>query len=380
LNFDVVVVGGSSAGLYAAELLAQQGKRVAVFEREKGISTSSRLYIITPGLYRVIPDLDPRLIRQQVQAFQLFAGDCQVRINLSEPDLVIDRIQLLRYLYDRAVSAGVEFYFNCEFISFNDGADGNSILFENIGKELRVKTDCLIGADGVQSKIRTALGMNSIPQVPLLQAEVKLPSDWDDMVSQVWFKPSRSKYFFWMIPDDDRRGVAGLIAEPGSDIRRLLSDFLEEIGLTALGFQSGSAAMYSPSQPMEAHLGNLRVLLIGDAGGQVKVTTVGGSVTGLAGSRAAVQAIAENVAYHHPARGLKRELQLHWLIRELLDQMRDKDYQVLVDKLNPNVRAFLEKNDRDAMRRHFWKLVFYQPAFIPLGLKMLARRLISVER
>jgi hypothetical protein len=33
--------------------------------------------------------------------------------------------------------------------------------------------------------------------------------------------------------------------------------------------------------------------------------------------------------------------------------------------------------DRDQMRSHFWKLVVYQPGYIPLGIKLLSKWKIS---
>ena len=112
-------------------------------------------------------------------------------------------------------------------------------------------------------------------------------------------------------------------------------------------------------------------MLIGDAAGQVKVTTVGGSVTGFWGAQAAVDAVLNGKTYAEELRPLKRELDLHWFIRLLLERLDNRGYDYLVNSMNPGIQDFLGKHTRDEMAGEFWKMVFIQPRFIPLGLRLL---------
>ena len=77
---------------------------------------------------------------------------------------------------------------------------------------------------------------------------------------------------------------------------------------------------------------------------------------------------------------VKKELDLHLLIRRLLDQMAPGDYTSLIELLTPPVMNFLSRHDRDSMRSHFWKLTIIQPGFIPLGLKLLTRSIFGPKR
>ena len=56
------------------------------------------------------------------------------------------------------------------------------------------------------------------------------------------------------------------------------------------------------------------IYLVGDGAAQVKVTTVGGLVTGLRGAKAAANAILRRSDYVKELRALKRELSLHLVI------------------------------------------------------------------
>jgi flavin-dependent dehydrogenase len=375
LKYDVVVIGASSAGLNAAEILAKNGKKVALFERAVSFAPALRTYIITPGLYRVLPETGSDLIRHEISAIHLQADDAGADIQLSSPDLVVERVQLITTLLKRAKNAGVEIYFGSEFKGLITESGTTRIKILSSSTEQFIEADYLIGADGETSAVGKAAGLPNPPTVPLLQVEIDLPANWDPGVTKVWFDFRDTTYFYWLIPDSETKAVVGLITEPGANIRVLLDQFLAEKNYHPLAYQSGNAALYSPGNRLESRVGDLKILLVGDAAGQVKVTTVGGTVTGLSGGQAAARAILDEIPYRKTRRGVTRELDLHYFIRKLLERMDQEDYVRLVGLLTPSVLSFLTSYDRDTMRQHFWKLPFIQPAFIPLGLKLFIGKL-----
>ena len=373
MKYDVVVIGASAAGLNAAEILAKNGKKVALFEWAVSFAPALRTYIITPGFYRVMPEKGSDLIRHEISAIHLQAADASAVIQLSSPDLIVERRQLITTLLKRAKNAGVEIYFESEFkgLITENGTTRIKILANSAEKLF--KADYLIGADGETSAVGKAAGLPNPPTVPLLQVEIDLPANWDPGVTKVWFDFGNTTYFYWMIPDSATKAVVGLITEPGANIRILLDQFLAEKNYHPLAYQSGNAALYSPGNRIESRVGDLNILLVGDAAGQVKVTTVGGTVTGLSAGQAAARAILDEVPYRKTRLGVTRELDLHYFIRKLLEKMDQKDYERLVELISPDVQSFLSRYDRDAMRSQFWKLLLIQPRFIPLGLKLLLR-------
>lgn len=377
LIYDVVVIGASSAGLFAAELLAKSGKKVVLFERDQVITPGNRTYIITPGLFKIMPDFPQDLIRHKIRTIRIQIGEQSSEIKLGSPDIVIDRCQLIQRLLIAAKEAGVEVVTGGEFIGFDKSEYGTDLKIRINGKDIVINTKFLIGADGLNSRVRSGAGLKDIDQVTLLQAEIQLPKNWNMDMTTVWFDPDTTPYFYWLIPDKDNKAVVGLISSRGNNIRQLLEEFLKEHSFEPLGYQAGHAAMYSSSSVHETMIGNVGVLMVGDAAGQVKITTIGGTVTGFGGAKSAVEAILNGRSYRTTLQGTSKELYIHQMIRQLLDKMNGRDYQKLIRYTSPAVKTFLHRYNRDEVRWHFWKLVFLQPGFIPLGLKLLIRVIVS---
>ena len=126
--------------------------------------------------------------------------------------------------------------------------------------------------------------------------------------------------------------------------------------------------MYSKWTPVHRRLAGGEVYLVGDAAGHVKVTTVGGIVTGLRGAFG----VAEAILAGRPTsklRALRRELDLHLLIRRAIHHSTPARYSLLVDLLNARTREDLEGYTRDEPAGVLWRLCLHQPRLILFGLR-----------
>jgi flavin-dependent dehydrogenase len=118
--------------------------------------------------------------------------------------------------------------------------------------------------------------------------------------------------------------------------------------------------------------GSADVYLVGDAAGQVKVTTVGGIVTGFRGARAVVEMVLTG-SPGRELRDLRRELDLHLRIRRALHRFTIDDYRRLLDLLSPAVVGVLGSVSRDEALRVLCALCVKQPKLLLMGLRSVIR-------
>jgi flavin-dependent dehydrogenase len=191
--------------------------------------------------------------------------------------------------------------------------------------------------------------------------------------SRVWFVPQDTPYFYWLVPESATQGALGIIGETGQETKRHLENFLEKKGMEPIEFQGARIPVYTRWIPVHRRLGQGSVYLVGDAAGQVKVTTVGGIVTGLRGAQGVAEAIL-NGGESNELRALRRELDLHLLLRRSLHEFQQSDYSRLVDLLNDPAKQSLGEYSRDEAWKVLWRLCLRQPLLLWLGLRGLLMR------
>jgi flavin-dependent dehydrogenase len=144
--------------------------------------------------------------------------------------------------------------------------------------------------------------------------------------------------------------------------------------LKALELQSARIPAYRHFTRPWRRIAGCDVYLVGDAAAQVKVTTVGGLVTGLRGARAAADAILSGRNYLRDLKSLQRELSLHLFIRSVLNRFHTADYDRLLGLLNEKIIEVLAHYNRDHAAKILWRLLLAQPRFLGLA-GVVARRL-----
>ncbi|RLB85883.1 MAG: hypothetical protein DRH15_02820, partial [Deltaproteobacteria bacterium] len=231
-------------------------------------------------------------------------------------------------------------------------------------------TDVLIGADGAFSRVARDAGIPRPRMVHLLQAVVRLPKDMDPGVTRIWFLPQDTPYFYWLIPHSPSYGVLGLIHTEEKEGQSRLERFLHKKNISAFDYQGAPIPLYEKNVPMRREIADGHVYLVGDAAGHVKVTTVGGVVTGLRGARAVARAI-EKGRFDRELIRLRRELSLHRLIRKILHGFRQSDYVKLLDLLNPPARHLLGAITRDEADKLLMRIMIKQPRLFLVGLRFL---------
>lgn len=366
---EVNIIGGSAAGLFAGYLLARMGKTVRLFDANDVMRVDDRTLITTSRLQEVLGFFPSDAVVNRIDQIDLHSPNHHVSIPMKEPDLVVERSAIMRLLARMAVDAGVEIRGHCRFHDFVPSERGVEVTICDDEKDRLEKftTKILIGADGMHSRVASLAIGNGRLTTPILQAIVETPPGTRAGTTAVWFEPKDTPYFYWAIPHCESHAAVGFIAEEGKDARLKLNRFLDRNGFKAVDLQSARIPSYDHFLRPWRRLGGCDIYLIGDAAAQVKVTTVGGLVTGLRGARAAANAILHGTSYLRELWSLRWELSLHLLIRKAMHRFGGADYDRLLRVLNQRTLEVLGRHNRDQATKVVWGIVAAQPRLLSFG-------------
>ncbi len=299
--YDVLVVGGGPAGLYAAYCLARGGRRVAVFEEHSEIGRP----LHCTGLLAVESFSRFTLPRASIIATLRSArlhspsGYLLSVASAQDETVILDRPSFDRGLADQAVEAGADLYLGQRIDTlqrFQGGvvARGSN---GNVGDRL-IRGRLVILATGAAYHLHRNLDLG-LPShfVQTAQVEVDFTDDRD---VEVYFgREVAPESFAWIVPfrrGETSKARIGLLAS--RDAGGYLDRFLRSPKV-ASRVLPGRPWHYRrrpiPLRPIQRTYAE-RVLVIGDAAGLVKPTTGGGIYYGLLTAELAAATAAEAVA------------------------------------------------------------------------------------
>lgn len=169
MALKAAIAGGGLGGLAAATALAQHGWDVTIFERQSVLRASgSGIYIWENGL-KVLDALGagPDVLRNAFRGLafeQRDQNDKVIDTGPLPPDkrlITVPRSTLLNALRDAALRAGVKIRTSSEVT----GGSASGKLFLASGEV--VEADLVVGADGIWSMVRRALGLEQMHEQTL---------------------------------------------------------------------------------------------------------------------------------------------------------------------------------------------------------------------
>ncbi len=298
MQFDLVIVGASFAGLAAARTAASRGLSTAVIEVKPDVGAR----VATSGILvrEAIEEIDiPHHLTRRVPGVRLYSPSLK-SVDLFSPGYAFFTTRtpdLLRWMAHEARDAGAHVLTATRF----DGArrDGDLIRLANIN----LATRFLVGADGLRSRVANHFGL-SVNRTWLTGLEVELePNDAVDPRFLHCFVDSRLApgYIAWAAPGPDAIQV-GLAVRSGDkpDLAGFMSRTERQFGwsrLKVVGRRCGLIPCGGPLRRAAAP----GVLLIGDAAGWVSPATGGGIQLAFRYGRRAAALIADHLQCGGPA-------------------------------------------------------------------------------
>jgi len=345
---DLLVVGGGPSGAVAARAAAEAGARVRIVERRRpGDPPPACTGLVSPRTLGALGAADASIVRE-IRAARLHApGGRSAELRGSTVKaVVLDRARLEEDLLDRARSAGVEIETETDAIGF----DGRTVTVRGPRGARAIAPAVLIGADGPASAVAAWCGLEPPPVAIGAQAVVEAPVGASDRVDVYAGESVAPGFFAWAVPAEEGRVRVGLLCDPGDDpagrLDRLLRERFPDAPVVA---RTAGAVPGAPAARTVAG----RVILVGDAAGQVKPISGGGLYTGGVCARIAGEIAAAAAHRGDPARGLAsyeaawreaigEELRFGVAARRALRAFSDAEIDAAVERLfDPELASFL---------------------------------------
>ncbi len=294
LEYDIAVVGAGPTGSYTASRLASLGYKVAVFDAaETAGENVCCTGIISVDCYQqfIAPLGIPSRPARSATIFGPSGNSLRVEKTETQA-YIIDRPALNRKLVERGTHLGADYHFNTRVVSLEPSPNGCLVKLQRHGGNDAVIAKVAVAACGFSSAIPRKLGLGRIEYYAVgAQTEVKTSREEVELYFDQELAPGG---FAWLVPTWDGNGLAGVVSRcRASYYLKSFIDHLREDGKAA-----SVSAIRQKAIPMTLLRKTFtnRVLVVGEAAGQVKPTTCGGIYTGILSAEMAVSAIKSAMA------------------------------------------------------------------------------------
>ena len=285
------MVGAGPAGSYIAYELASLGHDVAVFEEKcaSGLNVCCTGIISTECFRCLDPGKDMILTEVKSAKFYSPSGRCLGFQTNDVRAYVIDRLLLDKALTSKAQAQGAQYFFSFPVIDILPGKDSIQVEASCSGAREIFSARAVVLANGFTPKLPRKLGLGRIKRFLVgAQAEIEA-KDIDEF--EVYFGQGIAPgAFAWLVPISASKAYVGLLAtsQAKSYLKKFLNSLFSQGRITSRDVEIRQRAV--PMGTLTRSYGD-RLLVIGDAAGQVKPTTGGGIYFGHLGARMAAEVL-----------------------------------------------------------------------------------------
>ena len=366
--FDVVISGSGPAGSRCAQVLAKQGYKVALLEKDVnwrkpcGGAVSSRIFKYYPQLRKL--DYPP------ITGVTIYSGDYHKLQyswkNIRDYAINVDRLEFDNILRSFAVDAGAHLFdknLSLDFITKNKKKIGIKTKTPSGTKEYLGQI--LIIADGMSSKLAPKSGLRGkwqIEEIGLCKCAImKGENNLDKEAISLFFRAYKG--YGWIFPIDDRRFNIGcgtwLDENLNTNLNQAYSEFLNDPHIKKFFPKSNYEEIWSAAYPIpalgvkEKCLYGDNILIIGDAAGFVSPISGEGIhpsvVSGNAAAEIATEALKQGDFSTQMLKKYKQYPNIKKIIRNF--KMKVSMVEFLFENQGLNLSKMFELADADDLVR-----------------------------
>ncbi|MEM1884804.1 MAG: NAD(P)/FAD-dependent oxidoreductase, partial [Candidatus Jordarchaeales archaeon] len=293
MRCDVVVVGCGPAGSLASLEAAGRGVRVLVLEEHGTIGEPDHCagLVSVNGLKALGLKVPEECVLNEVYGARFVSPSGEeVIVRRREPQaVVLDRRAFDKWLASIAQDVGVQIMLGRRVTAVSVGRRGAVV---SAGGGFEVCCEVVVDAEGCRGRIARAAGLpRPRGRIPAVQYELSGVCVDEELVELHFGSDLAPGFFAWVIPVEGGVRVGlGAYSRPGERLRR----FIKRRGFSGARVVRRMAGVIITGGPVGRTCSG-RLLVVGDAAGQVKPTTGGGVVTGGICSKIAGRVAAEAV-------------------------------------------------------------------------------------
>lgn len=306
---DVIIVGAGPAGNNTALGLAAQGYAVTVIDWRQNIGDKPCTGIVGQECLRRFP-IDPALVYREARTARVVAPeDHSIQIQTKKPQAsIIDRVGYVASFAHQAHAAGASYRLGQRALQIIPEPQGVTVIADQGTYRARAA----VLACGFGSPLIRQLGLGPVADyVTGIQTLVATKNVQD--VEIYLGQQTAPGFFSWVVPTLPDQALVGLLARRKA--QAYLAQFLQ--GRQRDGrvgdIIKGPACWGIPLRPLKRTYRD-RVLVVGDAAGQVKPITGGGIYYSLLASEIAVAVLAEGLAADELSSGFLSQYQRRWKV------------------------------------------------------------------
>jgi len=343
--YDVIIIGAGPAGLYTARMLAQKGYETLVIEAKDEVGKN----VVCTGI----------IGRESFEKFG-FSNEQVVRsiqgVRIDSPlgssiiyrhpfpfAFVLERQKFDKYLMESALNMGVRIVLRCKATDVTINGAGVEIECAGYeGDSVKYRSRTLVLATGIEYELNKKLELG-YPVRFIKAAQTCLRFYKNDDVTLIIGNKFAKGGFGWIVPVGEGMARVGLISKvnPITGFKNIMERYFPE--------EKDMSLQIKPiAQGIVSRTFRNRILVVGEAAGQVKTTTGGGIYFGLLCAQIAVDTINDafknndfseksfSVYEKQWKYKISSEIRIGSVARNLCGKLKDLQIEKIFDNIQSN--------------------------------------------